>query len=297
MKRLSLRAPSAPRALALTLLGVSLAAGTYADRVPDAPPPIIDGRHVVAADLHVHSFLGDGTLPPWNLGREARRRGLDVIAITNHNQNFAARLGHAFYPRLGGSSALVLAGEEVTHPGYHIVGVGLHEAVDWRRPPIEVAAAIHAQGGLAIAAHPARAYWGSYDDATLRVLDGIEVAHPIVYRTNTPDLLTFFARANQVRAAANQPPLAAIGSSDFHTHAILGRCRTFVFARELSEAGVLAAIKEGATVAALEGVVPPGYTRAIPPPPRARIFGILGWLGLVLLLVVAPGPRPGRAPR
>ena len=49
-------------------------------------------QFVLAGDFHVHAFVGDGGVAPWELGREAARRGLDVIAVTNHNQLLAARL-------------------------------------------------------------------------------------------------------------------------------------------------------------------------------------------------------------
>jgi hypothetical protein len=174
------------------------------------------------------------------------------------------------------------------------VAVGLQQAVPWRLTPPAIIAAVHQQGGVAIAAHASRAYWRNYDDATLLALDGIEVAHPQIYRyaQGRAELATLFARANRVRAGAGLPPLAAIGSSDFHTMAMLGRCRTFVFARELSQAGILEAIKEGRTQAFADGDPPPPYARAFPVA-RPRAGGILAWLGLVLLVALAPRRRGG----
>jgi hypothetical protein len=43
--------------------------------------------------------------------------------------------------------------------------------------------------------------------------------------------------------------LAPIGSTDYHFRHPLGLCRTYVFARENSEAGVIEAIRAGRTVA------------------------------------------------
>lgn len=43
--------------------------------------------------------------------------------------------------------------------------------------------------------------------------------------------------------------MAAIGSSDFHVAPALAACRTFLFARERTAAGVLEAIRSGRTVA------------------------------------------------
>src|SRR4029453_16879224 len=86
----------------------SLAGAGVAQRAP--------ARHgeffVLAGDFHVHGFPGDGALPAWALRDEARRRGLDVIGLTNHNQRLAGRLGRL----VSGDAAtpLVLGAEEVT---------------------------------------------------------------------------------------------------------------------------------------------------------------------------------------
>ena len=282
------------RRAALALLTLGLLLGALADRLPERAPRRWRGRFVLAADLHVHSFLGDGAIGPWNLGREARRRGLDVVAITNHNQVFASRLGRWLSRRLGG--AMILSGEEVTHPGHHLIAVGIERAVGWEAPAGEIIDAIHAGGGLAIAAHPERAYWPAFGPRELAGLDGSERFHPSIFRRPSGrDELAAFA----TRAAARPRPLAEIGSSDFHALALLGECRTFVFAREVSEAGVLEALREGQTVAYAEGDPVPEFA-SVPPLPTVGAGAILFWLGLVAWLLLAPPlrspPRPA-APR
>jgi predicted metal-dependent phosphoesterase TrpH len=268
------------RRVSLSVLAVGLVLGALADRLPDQPPARWEGRFVVATDLHVHSFLGDGAIAPWNLGREARRRGLDAIAITNHNQVFASRLGRWLSRWVGG--AIILSGQEVTNPGYHIIAVGTRRAVDWDPPPLEIIEAIHAQGGLAIAAHPERAYWPAFAAQPLAVLDGAERLHPIIFHkpTGRAELAAFAGRA----AAARPHPLAEIGSSDFHALALLGECRTFVFARALSEAGILEAIREGQTAVHAEGDPVPPYA-AVPPVPSLGAGAILVWIGLLGMLL------------
>ena len=285
------------RGLVLGLIACGLGLGLRADWLPDRPPVTRDGRLVLAADLHVHSFLGDGAIAPWNLGREARRRNLDAIAITNHNQVFAARLGRWLSRRWGGP--IVLAGEEVTHPAYHMLAVGIQEAVDWRAPVGAIIDAIHAQGGLAIAAHPQRAYWPAFDPGSLRKLDGTELLHPLIYRHpgGRSELRDFLRNAERERGR----PLAALGSSDFHTMATLGRCRTFVFARARSEEAILEAIREGRTTTFAEGDVPPDFVRPVPDPALGP-GGVLGWLGLLGLVLTGrrrrsppPEGQPHRA--
>ena len=230
------------RAVAIALVGAGLVAGTASDVLPDRAPPRRGGYVVLEADLHVHSFLGDGVLWPWDLALEARRRGLDAIAITNHNQVVAARIGRWIASRM--AMPLVLIGEEITAPNYHLIAVGIDEAVSGHRSPGSAIAEIHAQGGAAIAAHPTRAFWPAYDAAAIRELDGAEVTHPLAYWQGPQVLREFFAMLQRVRGRA-----AAVGSSDYHVFASLGVCRTYVFARERSEAAVIEALRQGRTVA------------------------------------------------
>jgi hypothetical protein len=52
-----------------------------------------------------------------------------------------------------------------------------------------------------------------------------------------------------LRTRAYNPRVAPIGSSDFHFRAPVGLCRTYVFAREPTEEGVIEAVRAGRTVA------------------------------------------------
>ena len=121
---------------------------------------------------------GDGALPVWEIQREAARRGLDVIAITNHNDNRSFRLARATgqlqpYP-------IVIPGQELTTGGFHMAAIGVRTIVDPYLPAHEAIARIHAQGGVAIAAHPVSHSWTENDSEALRTLDGSEMAHPLL---------------------------------------------------------------------------------------------------------------------
>jgi hypothetical protein len=281
------------RAISIVLLGAGVVAGTASDVLPDRVPLRRGGYFILEADLHVHSFLGDGVLWPWDLAIEARRRGLDAIAITNHNQVVAARLGRFIAKRMG--TPLVLVGEEITAPDYHLIGVGIDQAVGGNRMATGAIMDVHSQGGAAIAAHPTRRFWPAYDAAAMRELDGAEVAHPLTYSQGSKDLREFFAMLWLARGRA-----AAVGSSDYHAFASLGVCRTYVFAREWTEAAVIEALRQGRTVAFdVEGIahgepelVALLGTRIGPPhdPPVirwlaivGRISALLGAAGLLLL--------------
>jgi hypothetical protein len=98
---------------------------------------------------------------------------------------------------------------------------------------------IHRQGGIAIAAHPGKFFWPGFAPVIDR-LDGTEVCHPATfdYPEFRPELEEFNRRTGA----------AAIGSSDFHGPGRLGMCRTFLFVREASAAGILEAIRAKRTV-------------------------------------------------
>jgi hypothetical protein len=80
----------------------------------------------------------------------------------------------------------------------------------------------------------------------LALLDGVEAAHPVIHadEDSKRDIEAFYHRARQQKTA-----VAPIGSSDFHSTASIGVCRTYVLAREPSETGVIDAVRHGRTVA------------------------------------------------
>ena len=228
---------------ALLLLGAL--AGTLAGAgLPEADPPRDGSFLLLAGDFHVHGFPGDGALPAWELRNEAKRRGLDVIALTNHNQRLAGRIGR--WMARGTATPLVLRAEEITGAHYHIAALGIEDTISGTLKAAEAVAAVHAQGGAAIAAHPVKLFWSGWDLEARRTIDGAEVAHPQVIGdpVSRAEMIEFFRSARQLN-----PTLAPIGSTDYHFRQPLGVCRTYVFAREYSEAGVVEAIRAGRTVA------------------------------------------------
>jgi predicted metal-dependent phosphoesterase TrpH len=281
--------------LVLAGLTLTLDAGAPAVRTPSVKA----GYVVLSADLHVHSFPGDGVLPPWDLALEARRRHLDAIALTNHNSTHSWHLTRwlSLTDRAGG--AMLIPGEELTAVGYHLAVVGVTAPIDWRQPAASAAAAVHAKGGVAIAAHPDRRTWRYLDDAALVALDGLEVAHPMIlmWDVSRRNVFALYARAKRIH-----PSIAAIGSSDFHQLAPVGLGRTYLLVREATQAGVLDAIRSGRTVACdglgnaygpedLVALVREDCRRdATSPPAGETVLERLGtwlvWLGLIALVLL-----------
>jgi hypothetical protein len=184
-----------------------------------------------------------------------------------------------------------------------MIAAGIGEAVNADQPAAGAIADVHAQGGVAIAAHPSRRF-NAYDgDATVAALDGTEASHSGIHFDDTfrHDLSAFFERARRIN-----PGVAAIGSSDFHAMPpMLGRCRTYLFVTERTKAGVIDAIRSGRTLA-VDGdgglIGDPSLIRLlgdVRPAGRSdsdrlwrRLSMALSWLGAAGLVLLG-GPRRG----
>jgi predicted metal-dependent phosphoesterase TrpH len=294
-----------PRVAAL-LVALAIVAGTALDPVPVLTATYRGGYRVLEADFHAHTRFADGFLSPFDLVLQARRRGLDALAITEHNVVFPAKMGRWFSRIIGGPTILV--GEEVTKRGAHLHGVGLTERVDASLPIGQVLAEIHRQGGVAIAAHPVvkmqAPFLGELDH-----IDAAEVMHPIAFDTSRGSWRWTEMRDFYERALATGHHLTAIGSSDYHAGSPLGICRTLVFAGDASAGAVLEALKAGRTVVYdLDGRAygDPEMAALLAREPYAtrpqdygyrgtgaadRITRTLGWLGLVGLVLFGLGRR------
>jgi predicted metal-dependent phosphoesterase TrpH len=110
------------------------------------------------ADLHCHSSASfDSLSSPRSLIRQARRFGLTHLAITDHERIDGAlrtRDLAAMRPGDGHEPLTVIVGEEVRTTEGDMIGLFLERAVAPGQTPMETAAAIHEQGGLAGIPHP-----------------------------------------------------------------------------------------------------------------------------------------------
>jgi hypothetical protein len=297
--------PFGIRTVCWALFAAGLVVGAVADRAAPRTPPVRGGYIVLTGDLHVHSFPGDGALPPWDIAHEARRRRLDVVALTNHNSTWSWHLGRALHANAGTVGVLMLPGVEVTSVGFHVAAVGIDHPVPWRGSVEDVATAIQARGGVAIGAHPGGDQRHSFDVRALRALDGIEAAQPGKFLTEGLNL--DFIEVYRAAVAAH-PAIAAIGSSDFHTWAPLGLCRTYLFVRAADGAGVIEAIRSGRTVACdgkgltygpstLSDLVrddcrADAAALAAGESPLSRAGGALVWLSLIALVIAGAEEPP-----
>lgn len=178
-----------------------------------------------AADLHVHTTASDGTAHPEELlAWASEATDLSIIAICDHNTNEgaleAAAIAHRF-------RVDVIVGQEVESTDGHILGLWTPDLIPPGLDAQETVKRIHAQGGLAIAAHPFAPRWmdkhglcrGERSIYDCVDYDGVEVAN------TTPLLLMANLRARSYHRA-NRDRLAATGGSDAHILTVVGTSRT-----------------------------------------------------------------------
>jgi predicted metal-dependent phosphoesterase TrpH len=126
-------------------------------------------------ELHCHTYhSGDSLMTPEEILAACKRRGIDRIAITDHNTIAGARQAAALDPQR------VIIGEEILTTEGEILGFFVKEEIPRGLPPAEVVERLHAQGAVISVSHPfdltRGAYWspGTLESLAGR-LDAIEV--------------------------------------------------------------------------------------------------------------------------
>jgi hypothetical protein len=204
-------------------------------RNPASPPPSAPGT--IRLDLHLHtrgSF--DCLSDPEEVLERARGRGIQRIAITDHDRLEVALDMHRRYPDR------VIPGEEVkTAEGIDLIGLYLSREIPRGTPAREAARRIREDGGIVYLPHPfARGKGGSgrHARALAPLVDVVEVFNARLHpgRLNEP------AR----ELAASEGKLAGAGS-DAHTPGEAGGAWVEVPDHE-NEAGALLKALEGGRV-------------------------------------------------
>ena len=201
------------------------------------------------ADLQLHSDLGDGLSSPEAILDAAERCGLDVIALTDHDDIRGSFLAREEAARRG-SRVEVVTGVEVTTRAGHVLGLFVEDEVPMLRPLAESVLAIHRLGGIAIVPHPLSYLTFSVGERALRDLaergeeasfvDGIETRNP-----------SYAGRVRAARAAwlnAHVLRIAETGSSDAHHASLVATAWTEFAGTSAPE--LRAAIRSRATQAA-----------------------------------------------
>lgn len=169
-------------------------------------------------DLHIHTNHSScSRIKPKKLLRIAKKRGLNGIAITNHN---TIKGGQEVKKANKDKNFEVIIGAEIKTNKGEILGLYLKKEIKSRKAE-EVIDEIHKQGGIAIAAHPFT--WGilrkpcNFDKKELKKIDGFETYNARNMFRWENELAVQFAQKNK---------LAQTGGSDAHYYYEIGRAFT-----------------------------------------------------------------------
>jgi predicted metal-dependent phosphoesterase TrpH len=170
------------------------------------------------ADLHLHSLYSDGTASVAEiLDHVERATDLDVVAITDHERIDGA-LRAAERHRAGEFSFDLVLGEEITTRRGHVLALFVTERIPALRPLEETLERIHAQGGIAIAAHPMAPIPLSVGRRSLRKVRDhprVDVAFDALELFN-PSQAGRTRQGARMRLNARELGLPGVGNSDAH---------------------------------------------------------------------------------
>jgi PHP domain-containing protein len=218
-----------------------------ADRELAAPPvpasrparrklPATPGHQWLAGDLHAHTVHSDGAMTVPELACFAISRGLDFVAVTDHN----TISHHTELPTAARRYGITLIpGQEVTTEHGHAGLLGEVGWIDFRRSPDDWLDAAEERGGLMSVNHPI-AGPVSWLHPMRRRPPLVEVWH---WSWLDPGWTTPLAWWQ-----AWDPAAIPVGGSDWHRHgsdAPLGTPTTWVECAEAEPAAILGGLRSG----------------------------------------------------
>ena len=208
------------------------------DRPPRRELPAAAGRRWLAGDLHTHTVHSDGVMTVPELARFAAGRGMEFIAVTDHN----TVSHHAELPAAAAVHGIVLVpGQEVTIDTGHANAFGDIGWIDFREPPDGWLEATEQAGGLLSVNHPIGGHV-SWATPMKRRPPLVEVWHWSWLDTHWTTPLGWWM--------AWDPAAIPVGGSDWHrpgSDAPPGTPTTWVEAEADDPAAVLAALRAGRT--------------------------------------------------
>jgi hypothetical protein len=198
--------------------------------------PAYAGRRWLACDLHTHTVHSDGALTVPELAALAVGRGLDVVAVTDHNT-----ISH--HVELATASArygvVLVPGQEITTDGGHAGALGDVGWIDFRRDADSWLDAVEGGGGLLSVNHPL-AGPASWIHRMRRRPPLVEVWHWSWLDLRWTTQLAWWL--------AWDPAAVPVGGSDWHrdgSDAPLGEPTTWVECSDLTSAAVLDGLRAG----------------------------------------------------
>lgn len=182
-------------------------------------------------DLHVHTtYSYDALITPKDLIFYAKKRGLDGVAVTDHDRiDGALKIAKE-------TDFLIVPGIEISSLNGHIIGLNIAELVPPKLSVDETLDRIHEAGGIAVACHPITFFKESLKGHISARFDAIEVINSSAFPFNYS-----VRRSEEI---ASRLGIARVAGSDAHYGPEIGYAYTLVNAEsEVDE--VVNAIRKG----------------------------------------------------
>lgn len=190
----------------------------------------------IRADLHVHTtYSKDSLITPKELVYYAKKRGLNAVAITDHNSLDGA------YKIAKQTDFFVIPGMEVSSADGHIVALNVHELIPRGLSAPETIKRIHSAGGVAIACHPHVYFKGCLGEKVCGSFDAIEVINARAFPFGRSVRLAEFD--------AKRFGLPQVAGTDAHYGPQIGYSYTEIEAEDATVEAVTQAIINGNCVA------------------------------------------------
>lgn len=205
------------------------------------------------ADFHTHSLHSDGDLTLYELASLAATRGLELLAITDHNTTSH----HRFLPEVSKHVGInLIAGQEVTTDSGHANSLGHSQWIDYREATDRWLSETKKHGGILSVNHP--------------------LSTPCHWRRDTPDGIDMTELWHSSWDRISDDPFTwwrdngskiPIGGSDFHRYSsdgLPGEPTTWVEIdtedNEVTQDQVLAALRDGRVAISADPKAPVVFT-------------------------------------
>ena len=186
----------------------------------------------INADLHVHTtYSKDSLITPKDLIFYAKKKGLNAVAVTDHNELEGA------YKIAKETDFLIIPGMEVSSSEGHIVALNVHELIPRGYSARETVERIHKAGGVAIACHPFVLFKGCLRERVCETFDAVEVINARAF--------PFRRSVRKAEATAQKFNLPRVAGTDAHYGPQIGYGYTAIEAEALTVEAIAKAIKLG----------------------------------------------------
>jgi len=192
---------------------------------------------ILKIDLHVHTLYSyDGFTPIEALASKAEKRGLNGLAITDHDT-----IKGALKALKEITNVIIIPGEEITTKSGHLLALGVVEHISSRLEVAETAEKIRDQGALVVLPHPSTLYKPAVNKRIAKKIN------PDAIETINASVIPFDFSTRLNRKLAEELVLPQTAGSDSHIPETIGDAYSQIQTDSTDLESILHAIKNGQT--------------------------------------------------